>query len=399
MFNQRIELRLKAQKKAGLYRSPPVIEKRLGRHVIINNRKLLSFASNDYLGLGSSDRLAGLVASHFNRLGPSSSASRLVSSNYQATNRAEAEFADYFGYEDALFFTSGYQANLAVLSTLFENGDTVIFDKHVHASCVKGMTASRAVLKGYRHSSMAHLEKRLAAASDGCRTNDFQAGIITESLFSMDGDLLDVKALGKLKTRHNVLTIVDEAHAFGALGPGGRGIAGDVADIALGTFGKALGLFGAFVLMPSDIKEYLFNFASPLIYTTTLPEAHSASALEVLELIKSCRRERDYLKEISRLMKDNLKEKGFSVSGDAHIISVLIGNEEKASAVSARLLELDILAFPARYPTVPSGKAILRIGMTARHTKEDVNNFCKKLTRAVVELEGIHQHKENESTK
>jgi 8-amino-7-oxononanoate synthase len=286
---------------------------------------------------------------------------------------AEKAYARYFGYDDALFFPSGYQANLGLISTLFEQGDTIIFDKHIHASSVKGMELSKAEFLGYRHNSMSHLGRRLESRREN------PVAVITESLFSMDGDLLDVDGMLDLKREYGFLTVVDEAHAFGALGPSGRGVARSVADVAVGTFGKAFGLFGAFVLLPEGYKEYLFNFCSAIIYSTTLPEAHAASALDLLEIISESEGQREQLRRISRIMAESLRSAGFQVSGDAHILAVEIGGEDKAAAVSRELFKRNIFAFPARYPTVPQGRAILRIGMTALHTEEDVAFLAEEL--------------------
>jgi len=380
MFAERYKTRLTLQQQAGLYRNPLEVEGRVGKHLLRGGRKVLNFASNDYLGLGVSRELRKIAARNFRKYGTSSSSSRLVSGNYSVINKAENLYASYFGYDDAVFFPSGYQANMAVLSSLFEKGDTIYFDKHIHASCVKGMIMSGAAFYGYNHSALNHLEKRLELHKTA------QAAVITESLFSMDGDLLDISALSGLKERYGFLTMVDEAHAFGAVGEGGRGTARNVADIAIGTFGKAFGLFGAFVLLPKGLKEYLFNFASPLIYTTTLPEAHAATAIDLLDVIASSEEKRSRLKEISTWMKERLIGEGFRVAGDAHILSVEIGDEAKAMAVSQRLLEQDIFTLPARYPTVPMHRAILRIGMTALHEEKDVASFIEKLKDAYVGL-------------
>jgi 8-amino-7-oxononanoate synthase len=258
---------------------------------------------------------------------------------------------------------------MGILSGFFEPGDTVIFDKHVHASCVKGMTVSGADFYGYNHNSLTHLEKRLKAH------RGVQVAVLTESLFSMDGDCLDIPGIQSLKDRYGFLTIVDEAHAFGAIGRGGRGIAGNVADIAVGTFGKALGLFGAFALLPRGFKEYLFNFSSPLIYTTTLPEAHAATAIDILEIIEGSDDKRTRLKEVSRYLKEGLLQEGFRVSGDAHILALEIGDEDEAVRLSRGLLERNIFVLPARYPTVPLHRAILRIGITAMHEEKDAILF------------------------
>lgn len=364
---------MSVQRQAGLYRNPPAIERREGKYLLVGGRRALNFSSNDYLGLGSSMLLAKKVSDNFKKFGASSSSSRLVTGNYSTISRAEKAYADYFGYEDALFFPSGYQANLGVISALFGHDDTVVFDKHIHASSVKGMALSKAEFLGYNHNSMSHLRRRLESRRQK------QVCVLTESLFSMDGDLLELEAIVELKKTYGFLAVVDEAHSFGALGEGGRGIARPAADIAVGTFGKALGLFGAFALLPSGVKEYLFNFSSPLIYSTTLPEAHAASALDLLEILRQSEKEREDLRRISSLMRESLRREGFKVRGDAHVIAVEIGEESLAATVSAGLIEKGVFAFSARYPTVPLGRAILRISMTALHDEEDIFTFISAL--------------------
>lgn len=372
MFAERYRKRLLSRKGAGLLRIPPAIAGREEKYIFIGPKRVLNFSSNDYLGLGASEKLRQKAARNFQRYGTSSSSSRLVSGNYALISRAEEEYARYFGYEAALFFPSGYQANIGILSALFEKGDALIFDKHIHASSVKGMALSGASFQGYNHNSMNHLRRRLEGKRE-------QAAVLTESLFSMDGDFLDIKGFGRLKEDYGFFSIIDEAHAFGAVGEGGRGIARQVADVAVGTFGKALGLFGAYVLMPAAVKEYLFNFSSPLIYTTTLPEAHAATAMDILEIVAESEEKRACLRDISRMMKEGLVAEGFKAKGNAHIIALEMGDENRATEISGALLARDIFAPPIRYPTVPPGKAMLRIGMTALHTEEDMKIFLEAL--------------------
>ncbi|OPY90146.1 MAG: 8-amino-7-oxononanoate synthase [Syntrophus sp. PtaU1.Bin208] len=379
-FIERLKTQLKLHRQTGLYRQPPEIFRREGASLLLAEGRVLNFASNDYLGLGVSEVLRKQVARNFEKYGSSSSSSRLVSGNYSLIIEAERAYARYFGYEEALFFPSGYQANLALLSTLFDSGAVIFFDKHIHASSVKGLSLSPAQLAGYNHSSLAHLRKRLE------KEGERETVVLTESLFSMDGDLLDVSGLAELKDRYGFLCIVDEAHALGVLGENGCGVARPVADIALGTFGKALGLFGAFLLLPATVKEYLFNFASPLIYSTTLPEAHAASAIDILALLAEGDESRRRLGEISLQMKTRLRSAGFTVQGDAHILALEIGREQKALEASNRLREKGIFVLSARYPTVPLGKAILRIGMTALHTEEDVNCFIQSLKEVMEKI-------------
>lgn len=373
MFAERYRKRLISRKEAGLLRIPPAIAGREGKYIFIGPKRVLNFSSNDYLGLGASEKLRQKAARNFQRYGTSSSSSRLVSGNYTLISRAEEEYARYFGYEAALFFPSGYQANIGILSALFEKGDTLIFDKHIHASSIKGMALSGASFQGYNHNSMNHLRRRLEGKGRE------QAAVLTESLFSMDGDFLNIREFAVLKEKYGFFSIIDEAHAFGAVGEGGRGIARQVADVAVGTFGKALGLFGAYVLMPGAIKEYLFNFSSPLIYSTTLPEAHAATAMDILEIVAESEEQRTCLRDISRMMKEGLIAEGFKTKGDAHIIALEMGNENRAAEISGALLARDIFVLPVRYPTVPPGKAMLRIGMTALHTQEDMKMLLDAL--------------------
>jgi len=374
MFSERYLERLRRREEAGLLRNPPLTDGREGKYLLMDGRRVLNFSSNDYLGLGVSPALRRQVAGNFQKFGTSSSASRLVSGNSSLIARAEEAYARHFGYEDAIFFPSGYQANLGLLSTLFEKGDVLFFDKHLHASSIKGMTLSGASFRGYNHNDLSHLRKRLAGEEAAARS-----AVVTESLFSMDGDLLAVEELGKLKEEYGFFTIIDEAHAFGALGEQGRGIAGPVADIAVGTFGKALGLFGAFILLPHALKEYLFNFSSPLIYSTALPEAHAASALDILETVAAGEAARASLREISALMKEALLAEGLQARGDAHIIAWEIGAEKRTVKMAQELLKRGIFALAARYPTVPRGRAMLRLGMTALHAPDDVGAFIAAL--------------------
>jgi len=371
VFQERIEF----HKRAGLYRSPKEIRKREGKYIYLGDSALINFASNDYLGIASSGKANRIFADAFLEYGTSSSSSRLVSGNYSITNEAEEVYAKYFGYEDAMFFPSGYQANLALISGLFEKGSNIIFDKHVHSSIIKGIILSGANYYGFRHNSISHLEKRL-------KELDGNASVITESLFSMDGDILDVERIKELKERYGFLCIVDEAHSFGVLGEKGKGIAKEVSDIAIGTFGKAFGFFGAFVLMPRKIKEILYNFSSPVIYSTSIPPSVAFASIQVLSLVERAEKERERLKKISHFARDRLKEEGFLVGGDAQIIPVFVGDEERSKKISDLLIEKGIFAPSIRYPTVPMGRSILRISITALHDEEDIERLIKGLKDA-----------------
>ena len=363
-----------SKKKEGLYRKPVNITKRRGKYIYINNCKVINFASNDYLGLGVDKKISEKISQNFLKYKNSSSSSRLVSGNYSIITETEKEYAKHFGFCDSLFFPSGYQANLALFSGLFSSQDSLFFDKHVHASCVKGMVLCNADCFGYNHNSISHLEKRLINNSSEYRA------VVTESLFSMDGDFIKKEDFLSLKAKYGFLSVIDAAHSLGAIGNKGCDEIDKIADVGVGTFGKAFGFFGAFLLLPAKFKEYLFNFASPLIYSTTLPEAHAASVMDILQVISKADEKREKLKNISIRMKKRLKHFGFKVKGDAHIISIIIGNPAKALKISQNLIKKGYFVLSVRYPTVPLNKAILRIGMTALHTKEDVDGFINALS-------------------
>lgn len=375
MFEKRYIAELNHQKNTGLYRNPAEIAKKEGPLISIGGRTLINFASNDYLGLGSDPIVRERVAENFRVLGSSSSSSRLVSGNDRIIRDAERVFARYFGFEDALFFSSGFQANLAVISTLFGKQDRILFDKHIHASSVKGLSLSQARFSGFNHNDMAHLEKRLKK-NDGSPT-----AVLTEGLFSMDGDFADVSTLLELKEKYGFMCLVDEAHSFGACGDKGRGVAGSLADVAVGAMGKAFGLFGAFVLLPALYRDYMMNFAAPLIYSTCLPAAHARSAADILSIIEHADEKRSRLSRLSQQLSRLLKEKGFTVYGDAHILSVEIGDEKKTVELAQKLYDGDLYVFPARFPTVPLGRAILRISLTALHGEDHIRILADTLTR------------------
>lgn len=374
MFEKRYLNELRHQKNTGLYRNPPEIAGKSGVNLTIGNRSFINFASNDYLGLAADPKVRKRVAKNFEALGSSSSSSRLVSGNESVIRDAERFFARHFGFEDALFFPSGFQANLALISTLFGKGDSIVFDKHIHASSVKGLSLSAASYSGFKHNNMSHLEKRLK------KNSDRPTAVLTEGLFSMDGDFADVESLAALKETYGFLCVVDEAHSYGTCGDKGRGVAGNLADVGVGAMGKAFGLFGAFLLLPSVFRDYMLNFSAPLIYSTALPAAHARSAADILSIIEDSDDKRQHLSSLSKQLTRMLKEKGLTVKGDAHILSVEIGDENKTLDLAGKLHEEGLYIFPARFPTVPLGHAILRISLTANHKEHHIFRLAETLT-------------------
>ncbi len=238
-----------------------------------------------------------------------------------------------------------------------------------------GVWHSRAGFHAYRHNRMSHLRKLL-------ETYPAQA-VLTESLFSMDGDSPDFNALKNLKDEFKFLCIVDEAHAFGVLGHGGRGLGGDVADVAVGTLGKAFGMFGAFILCPAIVREHLIHFGQGFIYTTALPPWHGDMVLAMLERVRQANDRRERLYELGSHARRELAETGLQVCGAAHILALEVGDEIRCQGLATALRQEGILVFAARYPTVPLGQAILRICLTAEHSKADMERLRDALSRAV----------------
>lgn len=369
--------------------------------VRMDGRPLLHFAGNDYLGLAADGEWRATVAACFARHAPSGTASRLAAGHTALAAEAEAAWADYFGYAECLFLPSGYQANLALLWGLLGHGDAVFLDRRVHASMAHALPPTGARLHTHRHADMDDLSRRLAAwRAEGDGWNDAlptcgttadtgapQPVVLAESLYSMDGTLPDMARLGAVAREHGAFVIVDEAHAFGTLGTGGRGRAHGVADAAVGTLGKALGLFGAFLLLPRGTRHALENLASPLIHSTALPEAHAACCLALLNRLPRLDDRRHHLAALGAALRAGLRAEGVPVREGAHVVCVDVGDEDRCTRLAARLREPDdggpgVLALAARHPTVPRGAAVLRLGLTALHRVDDVARCVELLARA-----------------
>lgn len=368
-YKNKIEL----QKIDYLYRYPHEVSNRQGKYVDVAGRRLINFSANDYLGLSSDRKIKEIIIKNFEKYPVSSSSSRLVCGNYSVVLDAEKKVADYFGYEDSLFFQTGFQANLALMSTVFLNGQEVLIDKQVHASTISGLKLGHIPFKTFKHNDLNHLEKRIKSI-----THD-QIWVVTESVFSMDGDLLDIERISQLKGKYNFKLIVDEAHAVGVLGKKGIGLSNGISDIVVGTFTKAFGFFGAFLLLPTVIKEYLFNFSIPLIYSTALPPAHAGCILDLLDIVEKLEDRRWYVQELSQLARQELTNEGIKFTGSAHIITIPIGEESLGKKISEELINKGYMVFYSRYPTVPRGRSILRIGLCYFHTETDIINFITTL--------------------
>jgi 8-amino-7-oxononanoate synthase len=291
---------------------------------------------------------------------------------------AEERLARFLHADAALLFPSGYHANLGVLSALVEEGDDVYSDRLNHASLIDGCRLSRAKLHIFAHRDMASLESELAK-----RAGDRRAWIVTETLFSMDGDLADLPALSTLAQRCGAFLLVDEAHALGVFGPEGRGLsaaAGVRPDIIVGTLGKAFGCAGAFVAGPSEAIDLLVNRARTFVYTTAIAPPVAAAVAKAVDLVRAAEAQRAHLYELGLRARSRLNHAAHAgLAGSSPIIPIVLGGERRALEISEALLMRGYFVAGIRPPTVPAGTSRLRLTLSAAHSFDDVDGFCNEL--------------------
>lgn len=371
---------LQELERRGLFRTMPILRGIPGRVVTVAGREVLNFSSNNYLGLAGHPKLVQGAIESSMRHGAGSTASRLIAGNGGIHRELEDFIARWKRTEAAVVFGSGYQANVGILSSLADEEDLIISDRLNHASIIDGCRLSRAHVKIFPHVDMQRLEDYLRM--DGYR----RKLVVTESVFSMDGDTAPLKEIDGLCRKWGAVLMVDEAHAAGVVGPEGRGAAGDqgiVPEIQMGTLGKAVGASGAYVAGTRELIDLLINKARSFIYTTAASPAVMGSALAGLKIIVSeegeLRREtlRTNIREFHRL----LREADLPVSNFGHIVPVRIGESGRTMEASARCLTDGVFAHGIRYPTVPEGTARLRFTLMSDHTPED-------LLKAVSALKG-----------
>lgn len=362
---------LKLRAKKGLLRKlRPVSFRRNGR-VCFNKKEYIDFSSNDYLGLSQHPGLIEKAKMALDKFGASSSASRLMSGDLEIHHQLEEKIAQFKNKEAGLVFNSGYQANLGIISSLYGRGDCIFSDRFNHASIVDGIVLSGAKLFRFQHNNTDNLELLLKKY----RHSFNKALIITETIFSMDGDRSSLKDLVRLKEKYNCEIFVDEAHATGIFGKNGSGIVEQEnltsqIDLIMGTFSKALGGFGAYLVSSKKIIEYLINTCRSFIYSTALPAAVSAGNLASIDLIKEEPYRREQLLTLAEYFRDRLRKSGFQVSGNSQIIPLIIGDNIKTQRFANRLQEKGYWVLPIRSPTVPAGTSRLRFSLTFYHKKE-----------------------------
>ena len=341
----------------------------------------INFSGNDYLGLSKHPEVKRRAAEYAEKYGAGSTASRLINGTYRIHEELENRIAGVFGRESALLFNSGFQANSTIIGTLADRHSLILADKLSHNSLLQGALGSRATLRRFSHNSLEDLESQLQKASDESHSRIF---VVTESLFSMDGDRSDLEAISELCETYEAWLFVDDAHAVGVWGDKGLGLSRGVSgiDMVLGTCGKAFGGFGAFLLCSSRLRDYLVNFCPGFIYTTSLPPSVVGGIEASLELIPDMDSARKRLHENIIGMRKGIQAAGFETGdSDSQIIPIMVGGEQETLELSGQLEEAGFLATAIRPPTVPEGSARIRITLSSEHTKEQISKFLNALNR------------------
>jgi 8-amino-7-oxononanoate synthase len=377
--------RLAELRRSGLHRRLRVIEGPQGPRVLLDGAEVLLLCSNNYLGLADDPTVRGAAAEAAERYGAGAGASRLISGSMSLHRKLEDRLARFKGAQAALLFGSGYLANTGVVSALTGPGDVVFSDELNHASIIDGCRLSRAQTFVYRHADTEHLEWGLREAEGRPRM------IVTDGVFSMDGDVAPLPELAAIARRHRCLLVVDEAHGTGTLGPGGRGavaaagLDGQV-DVIVGTLGKALGSYGAYVCGSRELVEVLVNTARQFIYSTAPAPPSVGAALAALALLEARPGMVEQLRRNAAVLREELSAQGLAAPSRTQIIPVTVGDARRASALCERTLEGGVFAQAIRPPTVPPGTSRLRLTVMANHRTEDLRRAARVIGRAATEL-------------
>lgn len=392
---------LQKMREAHTYRTMRLIESPESSHVMLHVKsegsscKQILLASNSYLDLANVPELKQAMVAAVLKWGTGSGGARLTTGNKTPHEELEAEIAKFKGEEAAITFNTGYMANVGTISALCGKNDFVFSDELNHASIIDGIRLSRAKCYVYKHNDMADLERVIEAAKaefcaqeklngENGKDADFRGLIVTDAVFSMDGDIANLPELLRIAHTHDCLLMIDEAHATGVLGNTGRGLAEhygcEHADVTVGTLSKAVACEGGFVVGKQQLIDFLRNKSRSFIFTTAMAPAVAAAACNNLKFIDSHPERVQQLQENVKFFCERLRSEGFDVpETKSAIISIVIGDEEAAMNASAELLKRGILIPAIRYPTVAKGSARLRASVMATHTREDLEQAAKKI--------------------
>jgi 8-amino-7-oxononanoate synthase len=378
--------RLEELRDRGLYRQLRLVSGPQGPHVVLGGRPVLLLCSNNYLGFADHPKVRTAAAEAAMRWGAGAGASRLISGNMEPHRGLESRLAEFKGYEAALLFGSGYLANTGAIAALASEGEVVFSDELNHASIVDGCRLSRAETFVYRHGDLEHLAWGLGEA--GGRGSL----IVSDGIFSMDGDVAPLVELLELARRHGARLMVDEAHATGAIGPGGRGsvaaagLSGEV-DVVVGTLGKALGSYGAYVCAAAETVDLLVNTARPFVFSTAPPPPALGAATAALELLQSQPHRPERLQANAATLRAALAAEGLPSSrSQTQIVPIEVGDAELTMELCERLLERGVFAQGIRPPTVPEGSSRLRFTVMSTHRSGELERAAKLVGGAAREV-------------
>lgn len=375
---------LSDRKKNHLYRQRCELQSAQGAVVQVDNQELINFCSNDYLGLANHPEIICAFKNATDEFGVGSGSSHLVCGHSQYHHQLEQALAEYTGRDRAIIFSTGYMANLGVINALLGKSDFIFEDKLNHASLLDAGLLSGARFQRFLHNDIEDLERKLAKAEGGRKL------IVVDSVFSMDGDIAPLVELSQLATRYDAMLMADDAHGFGVLGESGAGSAEHLQlgqqqlPIIMGTLGKAVGSFGAFVAGSEALIETLIQFSRPYIYTTAMPPAVAAASLASIKIIAQDGQRRLHLQQLIKHFKEQAKCLKLPLMASTTAIQpLLIGDSEKALAISKILKEKGFWVAAIRPPTVPINTARLRITLTAAHSMKQVNALLQALAEAI----------------
>ena len=362
-----------------LYRKLKTLSPGKGAHAIWQGKDLLLFCGNDYLGLSHHPRVISAAQRSLEKYGLGAGAARLISGTSDLHTQLEEELAHFKSKERTLFYGSGYLTNLGVLSALAGKEDLIVMDKLSHASLIDGARLSGAALRIFPHKDYSKCREILE------KNEEYRRKIlVSDTIFSMDGDQADLEELIRIKNKYECVLVVDDAHGVGVFGPTGKGLTEGKEkeiDVIVGTLSKAFGVFGGFAAASETLVEYFINSSRSFIFATAPPPLVAAAGLEALHLIQEDPSLRQKLWHHTERVKKFLETRDFSFEQPSPIFPIVLGDEKKAVEISEALLEIGILIPAIRYPTVPRGKARLRLTLSAAHTEEDLEKLFEALRK------------------
>lgn len=386
-FKKQIKQQLQQIKADNLYRTRQIVVGTSSTEPVVAGQQVLAFCSNDYLGLSDHPELCSAFIQAVKDYGVGSGSAHLVLGHTKAHHQLEERLADFCKTERALLFSTGYMANMGVISALTGKGDLIVEDKLNHASLIDGAQLSNAKLVRYNHLDANHLQKRVENSETG------NILIATDGVFSMDGDVAPLKPILEVAKAHNAITLVDDAHGLGVTGFTGRGTLEEQGidscdvDVLLGTLGKGFGTAGAFIAASEDMVEFLIQKARTYIYTTAMPAAVAMATLKSIDLIESESWRRDHLRNLIVRFRTRAQQLGLNLM-DSHtpIQPILIGDTAKTVEISNSLKQQGVMVTAIRPPTVPNGTARLRVTFSANHTEQQVDKLLDALERSIEQV-------------